>query len=946
MKKSVLIFLLGIFSVFTAFSQQTIIQGSVKEAVTFEPISGVTITIEETQQSVVTDENGEFRFSGTVPLGDQMLRVSKDGYVTKRYPIVVNEGSTVNITDMTLEVDPSDASDAFVISLSDDELNGDDDGFTDNVSGLLQSTRDVFLNAAAFDFSTTFFRPRGLDNANGKVLINGIEMNKQFNGRPQWANWGGLNDVQRNREFTMGMSANDYTFGDLAGTTNIIMRASKYREGGRVSYATANRSYTGRIMASYSSGLKKGGWSYSILASRRFGNEGFIDGTLYDANSFFVAVEKQINAKHSINFTGMYAQNRCGRSTAVTDEVYRLKGREYNPFWGEQDGDIRNSRVREIEEPILMLNHFWNISEKTTLNTNVAYQFGKIGNTRIDNGGTQLEVGPDGQVSYIGGARNPDPAYYQNLPSYHLRFPNPTANDFQNAFLHEQEFINNGQLNWNDLYEANLRPGKNATYVIQEDRNDDTQFSANTILNSEINDNIILNASVNYRRLKSENFANLKDLLGGTGYLDVDFFAEEDASASEVLVDIAQSDRNNPNRVVQEGERYKYNYEMDANVINGFAQAQFKYNKVDFYVGANIGKTSYQRNGLYDNGYFPGSESFGKSEKLDFTTYGIKGGFTYKITGRHLIDVNGSYFTKAPSIRNSFSNARQNNNVVDGITEEVVNGFDASYIYRSPIVKARLTGFYTNFSDGTDIGFYFTEDLAGLGIEQDAFVQEILTNIERRHVGVELGIEAQVTPTIKLKAAASVGQYTYQNNPNLYLTSDDFDGNLTFGDGTTSLKDYHVAGGPERAYQIGFEYRDPDFWNIGITTNYFSNAYVDVSALARSANFGLDFDGQPINGYDEGIAKDLLKQEEFDDYVLVNIIGGKSWKVGDYFVGFFATVNNVFDQEYRTGGFEQSRLAKYNSVLEDKSREYGPVFGSRYFFGNGTTYYLNVYLRF
>lgn len=946
MKKSLLIFLLGIFSVFTAFSQQTIITGSVKEAVTNEPIPNVTITIEETQQSLQTNDLGVFTFSTNVPLGEQVLRISKEGYVTKRYPIVVNEGSTVNITDMTLEIDPSESSDSFVISLSDDELNSDDDGFTDNISGLLQSSRDVFLRAAAFDFSSTFFRPRGLDNANGKVLINGLEMNKQFNGRPQWGNWGGLNDLQRNQEFSMGMSVNDNSFGDLAGTQNIIMRASKYREGGRVSYASANRSYTGRIMASYSSGLKPGGWSYSILASRRYGDEGFIDGTLYDSNSFFVSVEKQLNENHSLNFTGIYAQNRRGRSTAVTDEVNRLKGREYNPFWGTQDGEIRNSRTREIEEPILMLNHFWTLSEKTTLNTNVGYQFGKIGNSRLDNGGTQLEIGPNGQEFYTGGARNPDPAYYQNLPSYHLRFESPTAYNFQQAYAHEQEFRNNGQLDWTPLYEANARPGKNSTYIIQEDRNDDNQLSINTILNTEISDNIILNAAVNYRKLNSENFASVKDLLGGTGYLDVDSFAEEDPQSSSILTDIAQSDVNNPNRIVTEGDRYKYNYEMDADVISGFAQAQFKYNKVDFYLAANIGKTTYQRNGLFENGYYPGSASFGKSEKLDFTNYGVKGGLTYKFSGRHLVDINGSYFTKAPTIRNAFSNSRQNNNVVNGITEETINSVDVSYIYRSSLVKARLTGFYSNFSDGTDIGFYFTENLAGLGIEEDAFVQEVLTNVEKRHVGVELGIEAQVTPTIKLKAAASIGQYTYQNNPNLYLTSDDFEGELSFGDGTTSLKNYHVAGGPERAYQLGFEYRDPDFWNVGITTNYFSNAYVDVGALARSANFGLDFDNQPINSYNADVAKELLTQEEFDDYVLVNVIGGKSWRLGSYFVGFFATINNVFNQEYKTGGFEQSRLSKYDTVLEDKSREYGPVFGSRYFFGNGTTYYLNFYVRF
>ena len=876
MKKSFLLLLFGMAFLLTSFAQQTIVKGSVLDGTTGEPIPDVTITIEETEQTKKTDAKGEFSFVQNVPLGEQVLKVEKVGYVTKRYPIIVNEGKTVDISGMTLDYDSSDKTDLFIISISDDNLNSEDDGLTDNISGLLQASRDVFLSAAAFDFSATFFRPRGLDNANGKVLINGIEMNKQFSGRPQWANWGGLNDMQRNQEFSMGMSANDYNFGDLAGTNNIIMRASKYREGGRISYASANRSYAGRVMASYSSGLREGGWSYSVLGSRRYGENGYIDGTLYDANSFFVAVEKQINEKHSINFTGIYAQNRRGRSTAVTQEVNDLKGRQYNPFWGILNGVQRNSRMRKTDEPILMLNHFWDISSKIRLNTNVAYQFGEIANSRIDNGGTRLVNVGDESV-FLGGARNPDPTYYQNLPSFFLQDANPTAYDYQQAFVAQDAFVNDGQWNWNALYEGNatLRAqGGNSLYAVQSDVVKDQQLSFNSILDAELADNIRLNASLNYRSLKSENFARVEDLLGGTGYLDVDFFADEDDNSidDEIAANLAQSDLRNPNRIVGEGDRYKYNYQMDADVVSAFAQAQFKYTKIDFYVGANLSQTSYQRTGLYENGFFAGggnNGSFGESDQLDFSNYGFKAGFTYKVTGKHLVDVNASYFTKAPALRNSFSNARQTNATVIGLESEQIHSVDASYIFRSPIVKARLTGFYSGFQNGSDIGFYFTEDLAGLGVDSgDAFVQEILTNVERRHMGMELGIEAQVTPTIKLKGAASVGQYTFQNNPNLYLTSVDFDGPLTFGDGTTNLKDIHVAGGPERAFQIGFEYRDPDYWNIGVTSNFFSNAYLDVSNLARSANFSSDYDGNTFNDYDPIVARELLKQEQFEDYML------------------------------------------------------------------------------
>ena len=932
-------------------AQEAVIKGRLVDTYSSEVITDVQIHILSSNFETKTDMKGLFALIGSdFPKGEQILVVSKLNYITQCIPITIQNGATIHLDPIIMDIDLTELeSQIGLINLSDSELDGDLGVSATNVSGLLQASKDTFLNAAAFDFSTTFFRPRGLDNANGKVLINGIEMNKQFNGRPQWGDWGGLNDVQRNRAFTMGLKANDYTFGGLAGTTNMVMRASKYRKSGRVSFAAANRSYKGRIMASYHSGVSKKGWAYSFLVSKRFGDEGFIDGTLYDANSFFASVEKIINENHSLNFTSFYTPNQRGRSTAITQEVKNLKGIRYNPNWGYQNGEFRNSRVRNIREPVFMLNHYWKINKKINLNTNASYQTGSIGNTRVDNGGTHL-IEFNGQEAYLGGGKNPLGNYYQRLPSYFLQDPNPTEGDFQNAYLAGQELVTNGQLDWESLYRANaisVSTGGNSIYAIQEDRIDDTQFTVNAIFFAQIADKILFNANINYRNLKSENFSELKDLLGGTGFLDVDFFAEgEDGEVTIEVGDIAQTDLRNRNRIAKEGDRYKYNYEINSEVLSGFAQTQFKYNRVDFYIGASVSNTNYQRNGLFENGNYPGNESFGKGEKQSFTNYGIKAGATYKVTGKHLIDLNLGYLSKAPTIRNTFTNARQNNAITIGLESEKIQNVDIGYIFRSAIVKARITGFYSNFKGGSDLGFYFTENISGLGLEQDAFIQEVMTNVEKQYIGGELGIEAQVTPTIKLKGAASMGQYTYSNSPNLYITSDDLKGPVSFGNGTTKLKNYHVAGGPERAYQLGIEYRDPKFWWVGLTTNYYSNAYLDINNLARSDNFSSDFDGQPFNNYDTEVAKELLKQEKFDDYFLVNVIGGKSWKIKQYYVGFFALINNALDQEYVTGGFEQGRKSNYRDVKEDKSLEYGPVFGPRYFFGAGATYYVNVYVRF
>lgn len=939
MKQIIFTFLLCIMGVVTSLSQEATVKGKVVDANSTEAIPGVEIRILNSVFGSETDSEGLFSItSNNLPQGEQVLIVNKADYVLQRIPITIQNGKTVDLDLILLQLDLSEVEAQIgIISLSDNELN-DDEGTSFNVSGLLQATNDTFLDAAAFDFSATFFRPRGLDSEFGKVLINGIEMNKQFNGRPQWGNWGGLNDVQRNREFSMGLKANDYTFGDIAGTTNMVMRASQYRKGGRVSYALANRSYTGRVMGSYNSGLTQNGWAYSVLASRRFAEEGYQDGTLYDANSFFASVEKKLNDAHSLNLTAFYTPNRRGRSTAITQEARDLKGIKYNPNWGYQEDEKRNSRERNIEEPVIMLNHYWNINEKTRLNTNIGYQFGKISDSRLDNGGNRNSFGN----------------YYQRMPSYFLRFPSPTAYDYQLAYQAEQEFINDGQIDWNSIYLTNLNSSTGfSSYVLQNDVVDDTQLTLNTILSTQLNENITLNGTINYRMLKSENYAEISDLLGGTGYEDFDRFNDDPNST------FAQSDVQNPNRIVQVGDIYRYHYELNANVLTGFAQAQFKYNLVDFYVGANVSNTSYQRTGIFQNGYFAeGNRSLGDSEELTFTNFGAKGGFTYKVTGRHLIDVNAGYFTKAPSLRNSFANARQNNDVIDNLTEEKIQSADLSYIYRSPIVKARLTGYYAGFQDATEISFFFTEET--IGFDDDAFVQEIVQGIEKRNLGVEMGIEAQITPTFLVKAAASVGQNLYTNNPTVYLAGDDFDYNAggvedffvegndlgVKGKREVFLENYHVAGGPERAYQIGFEYRDPDFWWVGATTNYFSNAYVDISSLRRSVDFNLDSDGQPFANYDPEVAKQLLQQEQLDDYFLVNIVGGKSWKIKDYYVGFFATINNVLNQEYKTGGFEDSRRSKYDLQLAEQQSAGGPIFGNRYFFGNGTTYYVNLYVRF
>lgn len=929
-----------ILHVLFVFAQSaTGVSGKVVDSKTQKPLVNVTVSLQNSTLFQLSDAEGRFALENT-PAGNQFIQVKSSGYRDQLIQVEVIAGKMTDLGVVSFQEDQTIEQQLALVTITESDL-GDDNSGSESTSGLLQASRDVFQQAAAFNWGQARFRIRGLDNEYSTTMINGVSMNKIYDGRPQWSNWGGLNDATRNQEFTMGSAPSDYTFGGILGTQEINTRASSYRKGSRISFSGTNTNYSWRSMATHASGMNKKGWAFVVSASRRWAEEGFFEGTNYAANSIFASVEKKINERHSINFTSIYAQNKRGKSSPNTAEVNRLKGIEYNSFWGWQEGEKRNSRYKEIEEPINMLSHYWKISDKTNLNTNLSYQTGFIGNSRLD---FQL-------------ANNPDPTYYKNLPSYYLNDPsysvptygpdNVTIIGYTNptAAAAASNFIGDGQLNWRNLYYTNqiINGGQRSAYVLYEDRVQDNQWSGSSYLNSSIASNIVLNAGVSFRKLKSTNFQKLIDLLGGSYFNDIDPF---------FIGNAGQSDLNNPDRQVREGDAYGYNYTLNALTFDGFTQFKFTYKKIDFYLGQTFSRTEYQREGNYKNGIYT-NNSFGKSATTTFENFGFKGGLTYKLNGKQFFDFNTVFMTKAPNLRNTFSNARLNNNITPDLNSESIMGADLSYIIKAPKFKARVTGFFNRISNATQISFFYGEGIFDAGedgdTDTDSFISEIVTGINKRHIGAELGFEYQITSTIKATGSASYGQYTYDNNPNLKINDDALattaNPNPVFDFGKAYLKNYRLPGMPQQAYSVGLEYRDPKFWWIGANVNYLADNYLSISNILRTDNFVTDANGLGFEGATEESVRRLLKQEKFDPTTLVNLVGGKSWKVGDQIFGFFASLNNVFDFRYKTGGFEQSRKATFPDYQADNANG-TPSFGPKYFYGYGRTYFLNLYINF
>jgi hypothetical protein len=784
------------------------------------------------------------------------------------------------------------------------------------ISGLLQSSQDIFVSTAGYVFGQTRFKIRGYDSENTTVSINGVPLNDMETGRPYWSSWGGLNDATRNKEITSGIAATNYGFGGIGGSTNMITRASSFSKGMKFTYSMTNRSYRNRLMFLGSTGMMENGWAFTASVSRRWAQEGYVEGTFYDAYSYFLSAEKKINKQHSIGLVGYGAPTKRGKNGVSVLEANELAGTNfYNPYWGYQNGEKRNSRVSNYHQPMIILTHYWTLDSKTTINTSVYYSFGRGGSTALD----------------WYDAADPRPDYYRNLPSYESDWNGMDPEERKYLWENDESYR---QLDFDRFYFENRKnlytvedvngvagqtyTGNLSNYIIEDRRNDKSQLGAKVDLKKEISEHLTVIGGINLSWYKGNQYKVVEDLLGGDFYLNVDKYAERDFGSGEA----AQNDIDTPNRIIKEGDRFGYDYTGNINKYEIFAQTEFTYNKVDFYFAGNLSFDSFWRTGHMRNGKFP-TESYGDSEKQNFTNFGLKGGLNYKINGRNFILFNAAYLTRAPFFRSAYVSARTRDHVVDGLTNEKIMSVDINYVYRGPYVKARATAYYTEFKDGLYSRSFYHDVLR-------SFVNYNMTGVDKLNYGIELGIDAKVSQTITLNGVLAVGENIYNSNPEATITVDNNAAEIS--NRTSYLTGYHVGGGPQTAASAGIKYTSPKYIYIGFNANYYDRLYIGMNPDRRTAEAVSNY----APTYPEKDA--VLTQERFDDNYTLDAYIGKSWRIDyKYYISLNFSVNNILDnQDFAFGGYEQYR---YDPLDINK-------FPPKYFFLYGRQFYLNINFRF
>lgn len=914
--------------------KKAIIKGRLLTRLTLEPAPGVQVTIPYLKLLTLTDNSGAFNFSG-VPYGRYALVISGAAVQPDTFRMQVNE-ELVDLKE--LKVAPAEhmlaqaGQQLPVIALEDGELNGDEDGGkAANISGILTAARDPFLNAAGFVLGQYRFRLRGYDQGFAEVQINGAPMNDIETGDAYWSLWGGLNDVFRSRSTTYGLGAGEYAYGGTGGSTYFDAIAASQRKQTRISYSATNRQYRNRVMLTHSTGLLRSGWAFSVAASRRWARAGYVAGTFYDGYSFYAAASKRLHQAGTLSLTVFGAPTSRGKMAPSFQEAYELTGNNfYNPNWGYQQGQQRNAKVSRTSLPVALLNYEYTPDRKLRWNTVLGYQAGTSANSNLD----------------WYNAADPRPDYYRNLPSYY-QYP-PNANPV-NAALNKQYFLAHSQLQWDQFYEVNrlnrtalfLHDGTRSTdsgarslYVLSNDVDAVKKWIFNSNYSYVLNEHATMNGGLTYIHQQTESYRELSDLLGGDFYLNINAFTERNYAGNGIF---NRNNLDNPDLMVREGDKYYYHYRIHFQKAVLWQQLSFSYQKVDFFIAGNAGFNAFQREGLYRNGLFAaGNESLGKGAMQRFSTYGLKGGLTYKINGRHYLFANASLASDAPGVDNTYFSPRLRNATVHNPQEQMTYSVEGGYLLHTPAINARAVGYVTDVKDEVNVQRFYYNGSGGA----NNFVSFIMQHMDTRFMGVELALDYKISSSLSVTGVSALGSAFYTNNPVIAQFEENTQ-NTAPVSYPVFTRGHYLGVGPQSVYSLGLNYRSKNYWYLNLNGSYLDRMYVSIAAPRRTT----DAADLLVPGSKEW--HELLDQERLPAAFTLDLSGGKSFLLSRYskkiprntFLYINLGIGNLLDnQQIRTSGFENLRY-DYSGGVTNK-------FAPKYFYAYGRNFFVNISLKF
>lgn len=852
-------------------------------------------------------------------------------------------------------------------TFTESQLDEDNDA-AQTVSTITGAKSDPYNSEVGYLFSPMRFRVRALDNMYSNYYMNGLQLNDLELGRFGYSMVGGMNDATRNQEGASAYDYNRFGYAGIAGATSVNTRASQFAQGSKLTLSGTNRNYVARGMFTHATGLLPSGWAFAGLVGYRWAKEGVIEGTFYNSLSYFLSAEKRLGDKHSLSLVTFGSPTERAQQGASTEEAYWLANSHYyNPNWGYQGGEKRNSRVVNDFEPTAILTWDWKIKDEMKLTTAAGFKYSMYSSTAL---------------GWNGDAYDPRPDYYKNMPSSIFDVYDPEQNN--GAYLAEHPYFleqynnlidywradkANRQVNWDRMYyvnRQNVAAGGETLYYQERRHNDQMVFALNTAFNHEINPFSKYTIGASYNRTKGLHYKTVADLLGGTDLTDYDKFAANDYGRNSQE---AQNDLNNPNRIVGEGDKFGYDYNIFVNKIRAFGNFEYSRGKWQYRASGFLEGTTIEREGLMRNGRAP-ENSYGKSGKAKFLGGGGRMGLTLRPVGTQIITLNVGAQKDAPLARNSFVAPRIQNNFVQNLKLENNYNLELSYQFRFGNFSGKVTGFANFFENGVEQTAFYND-------QESRFTYLTMSDIKREHYGVEAALKYDITSNFSINLIGTYSEAKYTNNP---LAEVNYEGmnaatikslnvwkNPVTGQQMplrVMADGMRVSGTPLTAVSLGFNY-NVNGWFFEANLNYYDRVYIDFSEYRRLGNIlnsyisssptelvydvtqaELDERGGVLYDQQGNIASTYSpKQEKAKGGFMLDASIGKyiRLKKGKSLSINLSAQNLTNNRNLKTGGYEQNRDDFYSTGTK---RAYRFSRNAKYYYANALNMFLNIGFRF
>lgn len=825
---------------------------------------------------------------------------------------------------------------------------GEDDDMTQNVI-MVNSNTNLYTSNVGYLWSPVRFKFRAYGSQYNDIYMNGVQVNNLENGQFNYSTVGGMNDATRNQDAASPFEANGFSMSGIGGSSNYDFHASNFATGNKVTLSAANRNYSARGMYTYGTGLMDNGWAFFGTIGYRWSNmsTAAVKGTFYNSFAYFLAAQKVLNSKHSLNLAVWGNPTERAQQGASTDEAYWLANdRQYNSYWGYQDGKKRASRVVHNFEPSALFTWDFTINDRMKLTTSAFMKYAMYSSTRLNYNG-----------------QNPAPDYWKNFPSYNMKvWVDPKSEDGYGddkeitkwdeynsdyeAWVDSRDYWmasdRNRQINFDKLYYTNQQlnsVGKDAVYWIEAKHNDHLAASFSTTYDWNINNFSKLQAGVQIASNKGMHYSTMEDLLGGSAFHNVNTYAQGDyASGSSEI----QYDLNNPNGEVKVGDRMRYDYDIVSESEKLWASYVMDKGISHNYVAAKIGASEMWRNGNMLNGFYDPAKgwdknaSYGKSGVARFLDGGVKIGSTLNLGKANAITLGVGYEARAPRASVAFVSPEMNNNFVGNLKNEKILSAELGYALSTSWLRLNLTGYYTRSTDGTEWQNFYFDDV-------NSFTYVSMTDVKKAYYGAELGAKFKLTSSLDINVTATWAEAKYTDNTNVnYMLS-------TKGTTNSDLcynKDMRESGTPLAAASIGLSYRLKG-WYIDLNGNYYDRIYLSYSPCMRyestlkTANHIHD-----VNGI---MVIDVPEQAKGKGGFMLDFSLGHQFKIAHHPLSVNLMLTNILNnRNICTGGYEQSRSDySVNSTNGNTSqRTYSFSNNPKKFYAQGINGMLNLNYRF